>query len=203
MTRIFAEDSRVIPCTVIEAGPCIVTQLRTSETDGYTAVQMAYGDKREKNTTRAVLNHLKKANCGPKRKIAEFRYESIADFEGKEVPTLGQTVIVTDVFSEGECLDASAVSKGKGFSGVVKRHGFSGVGSRTHGQHNRERAAGSVGASSFPSRVFPGMRMAGRHGGKKVTVGNIVVAKIFPEKNLILVKGAVPGVNGSYVILKK
>ena len=196
MTSIYSADGASVPCTVVEAGPCVVTQVKTVETDGYEAVQLAYGDAKEKNTPKAILGHLKKANTTAKRKIAEFK-----DFAG--TVNLGDTITVADVFKEGEFLDVVGTSKGKGFQGVVKRHGFSGVGGQTHGQHNRQRHPGSVGASSFPSRVFPGTRMAGRTGGDRVTVQNLKVVRVIPEQNLILISGSLPGAKNSLVILQK
>jgi large subunit ribosomal protein L3 len=196
MTSVYSADGLSVPCTVVEAGPCVVTQVKTVETDGYEAVQLAFGDKKEKNTPKPMLGHFKKAGSTAKRKLAEFK-------EFTTALNLGDTVNVTDVFKEGDFLDAIGTSKGKGFQGVVKRHGFSGVGGQTHGQHNRARHPGSVGASSFPSRVFPGTRMAGRTGGNRVTVQNLKVVKIIPEQNLILVSGSVPGAINSLVILQK
>lgn len=196
MTSIFDESGKNIACTVIETGPCVVTQVKSSETDGYTAVQLSYDDKKEKNTSQAQQGHFKKAKTTPKRKVVEFR-----DFE-KEV-TLGDTLSVSDILQEGEWIDVSGTSKGKGFQGVVKRHGFGGVGDKTHGQHNRLRAPGSIGACSTPARVFKGMKMAGRMGGEKVMVENLQVVKILAEKNVIVVKGAIPGAKGGYVIITK
>lgn len=195
MTSVYDENGKNIPCTVIEAGPCVVTQVRTVEKDGYSAIQLGYDEAKEKNTTNAMKGHFKKAGTTPKRKLAEFsRFE--------EQKSFGETLTVT-VFQEGEYVDVSGVSKGKGFQGVVKRHGFGGVNDATHGQHNRLRAPGSVGASSWPSRVFKGMRMAGRTGGDNVKVINLQVVKIVPEKNLLVIKGAVPGPNGSYVKVER
>ena len=185
MTSVFDESGKNLPVTVIEAGPCIVTQIRTKETDGYDAVQLAFGEKKEKHTTSAMKGHFEKAGTSPKIMVAEF-----TRFEKKK--SMGETVTV-EVFMEGEFVDVVGISKGKGFQGVVKRHGFGGVGQATHGQHNRLRAPGSIGASSYPSRVFKGMRMAGRMGGDRVKMINLQIVKIIPEKNLILVKGAVPG----------
>lgn len=195
MTSIFDENGKNIPCTVIEAGPCVVTQVRTNEVDGYEALQLGFDDKTEKHATKADLGHFKKAGTSAKKKVVEFQ-----GFEGEF--KLGDSITV-DVFNEGEFVDVQGVSKGKGFQGVVKRHGFGGVGQATHGQHNRLRAPGSVGASSYPSRVFKGMRMAGRMGGDNVKVQNLRVLKVVAEKNLLLVKGAVPGCKNSYVIIQK
>jgi large subunit ribosomal protein L3 len=195
MTSVFGADGKNIPCTVIEAGPCVVTQVKTEETDGYNALQLAYDDKKEKSTTKPLLGHFKKAKTAPKRMLFE-----LGGFNGDY--KLGDTITV-DLFNEDTFLDISGITKGKGFQGVVKRHGFSGVGGRTHGQADQERAPGSVGASSDPSRVFKGMRMAGRDGGNKVKVINLRIIKIIPEKNLLLVKGSVPGFKGSYLIIEK
>ena len=195
MTSIFDENGKNIPCTVIEAGPCVVTQVRTEEVDGYNALQLGFDDKAEKRANKAETGHFKKAGTSTKAKVVEFR-----DFEGEH--KLGDTLGV-DLFVEGEFVDVSATSKGKGFQGVVKRHGFAGVGQATHGQHNRLRAPGSIGASSYPSKVFKGMRMAGRMGGQKVTVQNLRVLKVVPEKNLIVVKGCVPGHKNAYLTIEK
>jgi large subunit ribosomal protein L3 len=195
MTSIFDADGRNIPCTVIEAGPCVVTQVRTSEKDGYEAVQLAFDEKKEKNTSAQLKGHFSKANTTPKRKLVEFK-----TFEDEK--SLGDTVTV-EIFAEGDFVDVVGTSKGKGFQGVVKRHGFSGVGMQTHGQHNRLRAPGSLGASSWPSRVFKGMRMAGRTGGARVKVQNLQILKVYPEQNLIVVSGSVPGAKGSFVIVDK
>lgn len=195
MTSIFSAAGKSVPCTVLQAGPCVVTQVKTLEKDGYAAVQLAYDDKKEKHTSSAMKGHFAKANTSPKRKIVEFR-----DFT--EEKNLGDVVTV-DLFKEGEFVEVVGTSKGKGFQGVVKRHGFAGVGMQTHGQHNRLRAPGSMGASSWPSRVFPGMRMAGRTGGARVKSLNIEIVKVLPEQNLILVKGSVAGAKGSYVIVEK
>ena len=194
MTSIFDENGKNIPCTVIEAGPCVVTQVRTKEVDGYEALQLGFDDKNEKHSTQAAIGHFKKAGTVAKKKVVEFQFEN----EYK----LGE-VLTVDVFAEGEFVDVQGVSKGKGFQGVVKRHGFGGVGQATHGQHNRLRAPGSVGASSYPSRVFKGMRMAGRMGGDNVKVQNLRVLKVVSEKNLLVVKGAIPGHKNSYVIIQK
>ena len=195
MTSIFDENGKNIPCTVIEAGPCVVTQVRTKEVDGYEALQLGFDDKSEKHATKADLGHFKKAGTSAKKKVVEFQ-----GFE--ENYKLGDNITV-EVFSEGEFVDVQGVSKGKGFQGVVKRHGFGGVGQSTHGQHNRLRAPGSVGASSYPSRVFKGMRMAGRMGGDNVKVQNLRVLKVVAEKNLLVVKGAIPGHKNSNVIIQK
>lgn len=195
MTSLFDENGKNIPCTVIEVGPCVVTQVRTNEVDGYEALQLGFDDKTEKHATKAELGHFKKAGTVAKKKVVEF--QGFAN-EYK----LGD-VITADLFQEGDFVDVAGVSKGKGFQGVVKRHGFGGVGQATHGQHNRLRAPGSVGASSYPSRVFKGMRMAGRTGGERVTVQNLRVLKVVAEKNLLVVKGAVPGHKNSYVIVQK
>jgi large subunit ribosomal protein L3 len=195
MTSIFDENGKNIPCTVIEAGPCVVTQVRTKEVDGYNALQLGFDDKAEKRANKAESGHFKKAGTATKSKVVEFR-----DFEGEH--KLGDTLGV-DLFIEGEFVDVAATSKGKGFQGVVKRHGFAGVGQATHGQHNRLRAPGSIGASSYPSKVFKGMRMAGRMGGQRVTVQNLRVLKVVPEKNLIVVKGCVPGHKNAYLTIEK
>ena len=197
MTSVFDADGKNIPCTVIEAGPCVVTQIRTVEKDGYAAVQLAYDDKTEKHTSKPEMGHFKKAGTTPKRKLVEFKSFDLSTLN------LGDTITVSDLEQAGaEWLDVTGISKGKGFQGVVKRHGFAGVGGQTHGQHNRLRHPGSMGASSWPSRVFPGMRMAGRMGGDRVKVQNLKVIKFIPENNLILVKGSIPGAKGSYVILE-
>ena len=197
MTSVFDADGKNIPCTVIEAGPCVVTQIRTVEKDGYAAVQLAYDEKSEKHTSKPEMGHFKKAGTTPKRKLVEFK-----NFDFSAI-NLGDTITVSDLEQAGaEWLDVTGISKGKGFQGVVKRHGFAGVGGQTHGQHNRLRHPGSMGASSWPSRVFPGMRMAGRMGGDRVKVQNLKVIKFIPENNLILVKGSIPGAKGSYVILE-
>ena len=195
MTSIFDENGKNIPCTVIEAGPCIVTQVRTEEVDGYNALQLGFDDATEKNATKAAVGHAKKAGTSVKRKVVEFKG---FDKEYK----LGDAITV-EQFIEGEFVDISGVSKGKGFQGVVKRHGFGGVGQATHGQHNRLRAPGSIGAASYPARVFKGMKMAGRMGGDTVKVENLRVFKVVPEKNLLVVKGCVPGHKNSYVIIEK
>ncbi len=195
MTSLFDESGKNIPCTVIHAGPCSVLQVRTIENDGYSAVQLGFDDKSEKNVGKALAGHFKKAGSTPKAKLVEFR-------NGFENVSLGDEVKV-NLFAEGEFVDVTGTSKGKGFQGVVKRHGFGGVMQATHGQHNRLRAPGSIGAGSDPSRVFKGMRMAGRMGGKQVTVQNLQVLKVDEEQNLLVVKGAVPGAKNSYVIIRK
>ncbi|MCW0482861.1 50S ribosomal protein L3 [Gaoshiqia sediminis] len=193
MTSVFSVEGKNIPCTVIEAGPCVITQVKTVETDGYEAVQLGFGDKKEKNTTKAEFGHFQKAGSAPKRHVVEFR-----DFEGEH--KLGDTITV-DVIDEAGWVDITGVTKGKGFQGVVKRYNFRGVGDATHGQHNRLRAPGSLGASSYPSRVFKGMRMAGRTGGAQKTIQDLKVLKVIPESNLLIVKGSVPGAKGSTVII--
>ena len=195
MTSIFDEDGKNIPCTVIKAGPCVVSQVRTKEVDGYEAIQLAYEDKKDKHTTNAMKGHFAKAKTSPKRYMAEF-----SRFEEKK--QYGD-ILTVDVFIEGEFIDVVGTSKGKGFQGVVKRYNFKGVNDATHGQHNRLRAPGSIGASSYPSRVFKGMRMAGRMGGNRVKLINLQIVKIIPEKNVIVVKGAVPGPNNSLVKLER
>ena len=196
MTSVFGADGRNIPCTVIEAGPCVVTQIRTVEKDGYAAVQLAYDEISEKHASKALKGHFEKAGTTPKRKLVEFK----ADF-AQELK-LGDTLSVADIFTDVKFVDVVGTSKGKGFQGVVKRHGFAGVGGQTHGQHNRLRHPGSLGACSWPSRVFKGMRMAGHMGNQRVTVINLEVIKVMPENNLIVVKGSVPGATGSYVIVE-
>ena len=197
MISVFGADGKNIPCTVVEAGPCVVTQVRTVETDGYAAVQLAYDEKKEKQTSKALKGHFEKAGTTPKKKVIEFE----ADFAGDL--KLGDVLTVADVFTEDvKFVDVVGTSKGKGFQGVVKRHGFAGVGGQTHGQHNRLRHPGSMGASSWPSRVFPGMRMAGHMGNERVKVFNLEVLKVIPENNLLVIKGSVPGAKGSYLILE-
>ncbi len=197
MISVFGADGKNVPCTVVEAGPCVVTQVRTVETDGYSAIQLAYDEKKEKQTSKALKGHFEKAGTTPKKKVIEFE----ADFAGDL--KLGDVLTVADVFTEDvKFVDVVGTSKGKGFQGVVKRHGFAGVGGQTHGQHNRLRHPGSMGASSWPSRVFPGMRMAGHMGNERVKVFNLEVLKVIPENNLIVVKGSVPGAKGSYLILE-
>ena len=195
MTSIYDENGKNIPCTVLEVGPCVVTQVRTLKVDGYEALQLGFDDKKEKQTTKALKGHFKKAGTVAKRRVVEFKG---FDKEYK----LGD-VITVNHFEEGEFVDVTGTSKGKGFQGVVKRHGFAGVGQATHGQHNRLRAPGSIGAASYPARVFKGMRMAGRMGGDTVKVQNLRVLKVVADKNLLIVKGAVPGHKNSYVIIQK
>ncbi|MDC0177084.1 50S ribosomal protein L3 [Polaribacter sp.] len=195
MTSLFDENGKNIPCTVIEAGPCIVTQVRTEEVDGYSALQLGFDDKKAKSSNQALDGHFKKAGTTAKKKVIEFQ-----GFE--EAYKLGDSISV-DHFEEGEFVDVSGVSKGKGFQGVVKRHGFAGVGQATHGQHNRLRAPGSIGAASYPARVFKGMRMGGRMGGDKVKVQNLKVLKVVVEKNLLVVKGAIPGHKNAFVTIQK
>ena len=195
MTSLYDDNGKNIPCTVIEAGPCVVTQVRTKETDGYEALQLGFDDKADKRANKAEQGHYRKANTAPKRKLVEFQNFS-------EEHKLGDTITV-EHFVEGEFVDVSGTSKGKGFQGVVKRHGFAGVGQATHGQHNRLRAPGSIGAASYPARVFKGMRMAGQTGNSKVKVQNLRVVKIVPEKNLLVVKGCVPGHKNAYVTIQK
>lgn len=195
MTSVFSVEGKSIPCTVIECGPCVVTQVKTTETDGYEALQLGFEEKKEKHTTKPLSGHFKKAGTTPKRKLVEF-----SGFETEH--KLGDVIDVT-LFEGTAFVDVIGTSKGKGFQGVVKRHGFSGVGEATHGQDDRQRAPGSIGACSTPSRVFKGMRMAGRTGGDRVTVANLQVLKVIPENNLLLVKGSVPGTKGSFVIIEK
>ena len=196
MTSLFTPDGKNIPCTLIEAGPCVVTQVKTVETDGYNAVQLGYGEKKAKRTTKALAGHFAKASTTPKKRLVEFRTDDVASF------TLGSTVETT-LFEEGEFVDVVGTSKGKGFQGVVKRYNFQGVGGQTHGQHNRLRHPGSIGACSWPSRVFKGMRMGGRMGTDRVKIQNLKVMRIVADKNLILVSGSVPGAKNGYVVLEK
>jgi large subunit ribosomal protein L3 len=195
MTSVFSADGKYVPCTVIQAGPCVVTQVKTKETDGYDAVQLAFAEKKEKRTTAAMKGHFKKAGSTPKRKVVEFRHFPEAPEFGSEVKA--------DLFAEGDYVDVVGTSKGKGFQGVVKRHKFSGVGWATHGQHDRQRAPGSLGASSFPSRVLKGMRMGGHMGVNRRKLQNLQVVKVLADQNLILLKGSVPGHNGSFVTIEK
>jgi large subunit ribosomal protein L3 len=194
MTSVFSAEGKNLPCTIIEAGPCVVTQIKTQEKDGYESVQLGFEEKKEKNTPKAMLGHFAKAKTSPKRKIVEFK-------DTKDL-NLGDSITV-DQFQEGEFVDVVGTSKGKGFQGVVKRHGFGGVGQATHGQHNRMRAPGSIGAASYPARVFKGMKMGGRTGGDTIKSINLQVLKVIPEKNLLIVKGSVPGSKGSYLIVEK
>jgi large subunit ribosomal protein L3 len=194
MTSIYDANGKYIACTIIQAGPCVVTQVKTPEKDGYSALQLAFDERKEKNTPRPLLKHFEKAGTTPKRKLAEFQFD--------EPKQLGDIIDVS-IFSEGDYVYVVGTTKGKGFQGVVKRHGFGGVGERTHGQHDRERAPGSVGASSDPSRVLKGLRMAGRMGNERRTIQNLQVIKVMPEKNIIVIKGSVPGYKNSYVLIKK
>jgi large subunit ribosomal protein L3 len=196
MTNIFDEEGRSIACTVIEAGPCVVTQVKNKSTDGYEAVQLGFGEKKEKHTTKPLMGHFKKANTTPKRKIVEFKNFA------KDVK-LGDVVTASDVFNEGDLVAVVGTSKGRGFQGVVKRHNFNGVGGQTHGQHNRQRHPGSVGACSFPARTFPLTRMAGRMGNQRTTIKNLKVLKVYPEQNVVVVSGSVPGAKNSFVLIKK
>ena len=200
MTTTYDEKGRNTPCTVLQAGPCVITHIKTATKDQYEAVQLAYDEKKNKNTTQPLLKHFEKANTTPKKKLVEFKNFT------QDYPTdlkLGDTIQASDVFQEGDSIDVVANTKGKGFQGVVKRHKFSGVGERTHGQHNRERAPGAIGACSTPSRVFKGMKMAGQMGNKRKTVQNLKIIKIIPEENLVIVKGSVPGPNKNYLVLNK
>jgi large subunit ribosomal protein L3 len=194
MTSIYSAEGKSLPCTVIEAGPCVVTQLKTQDRDGYEAVQLGFGDRKEKNTPNALKGHFKKASTSPKSKLVEFK--------GFTDVNIGD-VINASLFSEGEFVDVIGTTKGKGFQGVVRRHGFAGVGQATHGQHNRLRAPGSIGACSYPARVFKGMRMAGQMGNKRRLAPNLEILKVMLEKNIIIVKGSIPGANGSTVTIKK
>ncbi|MDB5228981.1 MAG: hypothetical protein JWN78_3174 [Bacteroidota bacterium] len=194
MTSIFGEGGTMLPCTVIQVGPCVVTQKKSKDKDGYDAVQLAFGDKKEKNTTKPMMKHFEKSGASPKSKLAEFR--------GMDELNVGD-VVTSDILKEGETVFVTGISKGKGFQGVVRRHGFAGVGGQTHGQHNRLRAPGSLGACSTPARVMKGMKMGGRMGTDKVKELNIKILKIVPEENVIIVKGSIPGFNGSYVIIEK
>lgn len=194
MTSVYSAEGKNLPCTLIEASPCVITQIKTEEKDGYNAVQLGYGERKDKHTTNALKGHFKKAGVSPKRKLVEF-----SGFEDKN---LGDSITV-EIFEEGEFVDVVGTSKGKGFQGVVKRHGFHGVGDATHGQHNRMRAPGSIGAASYPARVFKGMKMGGRTGSDRVKQGNLQVLKVLADKNILVVKGSVPGAKGSYVIVEK
>ena len=196
MTSVFSADGKNVPCTVIEVGPCVVTQIKTTETDGYEALQLGFEQKKEKHTTKPMAGHFQKAGVAPQRHLAEFK-----GFEGEH--KLGDTITVDALFTETDFVDIQGTSKGKGFQGVVKRHGFGGVGQSTHGQHNRQRKPGSIGACSYPAKVFKGMRMAGQMGNSNVTVQNLQVLKVIPEHNLLLIKGSIPGSKGSIVIVEK
>ena len=196
MSSLFDEKGKNIPCTVLELGPCVITQIKTKEIDGYEAFQLGFEDKPIRKVNKSMSGHFNKAKVDPKKKLIEFKMNFEKDFK------LGDTITV-EHFKEGEYVDVSAVSKGKGFQGVVKRHGFKGVGQSTHGQHNRLRAPGSIGAASYPARVFKGMRMAGQTGAEKVKIQNLIVLKVMPEKNVLVVKGSVPGHKNSYVIVQK
>ena len=196
MTSVFSADGKNMPCTVIEVGPCVVTQIKTVDVDGYEALQLGFQEKKEKHTTAPMAGHFKKAGVAPQRHLAEFK-----GFDGEY--KLGDTITVDSIFNESDFVDIQGTSKGKGYQGVVKRHGFGGVGQSTHGQHNRLRAPGSVGACSYPAKVFKGMRMAGQMGNERVTVQNLQVIKVLPEHNLLLIKGSIPGSKGSIVIVEK
>lgn len=195
MTSVYGDNGKMIACTVVEAGPCVVTQVKTKDKEGYDAIQLAFGDKKEKHTIKSEKGHFAKAKTAPKRKLAEFK-----NFASEK--NVGDVLTVSE-FEEGDFVDVIGTSKGKGFQGVVKRHGFAGVGGQTHGQHNRQRHPGSLGASSWPSRVLPGMRMAGRTGGATVKATNLKVLKIVPEQNLLVISGNIPGHKGSFVIIEK
>lgn len=214
MTSIFDDAGNNLACTVIEAGPCVITQVKSEdEKDGYNSLQLGFGEMKAKSSTKAMIGHFDAAKTAPKRKVVEFRdfdldaLNGMTDEEGKTAEpaskSIGDVIEAWEVFSEGDKVSVVGTSKGKGFQGVVKRHNFRGVNDATHGQHNRQRAPGSIGAASYPAKVFKGMRMAGRMGGKRVTTQNLVVVKIFPEKNIILIKGAVPGHKGAFVIIEK
>ena len=194
MTSIYSAEGKALPCTIIEAGPCVVTQVKTTEKDGYESVQLGYGVRKEKNTPKALLGHFKKANTTPKMKLVEF--------SGFDSVSLGDEINAS-LFEEGEFVDVNGTSKGKGFQGVVRRHNFGGVGQATHGQHNRLRAPGSIGACSYPARVFKGMRMAGQMGNKRVNQSNLQILKVIADRNIIIVKGSIPGAKGSTVTIKK
>ncbi len=196
MTSIFDEEGKNIACTVIEAGPCVVTQVKTADNDGYDAIQVGFGEKKEKSTTQPLQGHFKKADTTPKKKVVEYR-------DCELDVNLGDVLTIESVFEEGDGVNVIGTSKGKGFQGVVKRHKFRGVNDATHGQHNRQRAPGSIGAASYPAKVIKGMKMAGRMGGKRVKVRNLYIVKMLPEKNLLLINGAIPGHKGSFVIIEK
>jgi len=194
MTSIYSAEGKNLPCTLIQAGPCVITQIKSEERDGYNSIQLGFGEKKEKNTPKAMQGHFAKSKTTPKRKLVEFK--------GFNDVNLGDTITV-DIFQEGEYVDVAGTSKGKGFQGVVKRHNFAGVGQATHGQHNRLRAPGSIGAASYPARVFKGMKMAGRMGGERIKVLNLQIMKVLSEKNILVVAGSVPGAKGSYLIIEK
>jgi large subunit ribosomal protein L3 len=196
MTSVYNADGQALACTVIETGPCVVTQVRTKDKDGYEAVQLGFSDKKEKHTNKPQIGHFKKAGTAPKRKLVEFK-------TFKQSFNLGDTILAADVFTEGDVINVVGTAKGRGFQGVVKRHGFAGVGGQTHGQHNRGRHPGSIGACSFPSRVFKGLRMAGRMGNNRVKIQNLKVLRVMPEQNLVVIAGSVPGAKNSYVIIEK
>ena len=195
MTSVFSADGKNVPCTVIEVGPCVVTQIKTVESDGYEAIQLGFEQKKDKHTTKPMAGHFSKAGVAPQRYLAEFK--GFGEYK------LGDTITVDGMFAESDFVDIQGTSKGKGFQGVVKRHGFGGVGQSTHGQHNRQRKPGSIGACSYPAKVFKGMRMAGQMGNEKVTVQNLQVLKVIPEHNLLMIKGSIPGSKGSIVIIEK
>ncbi len=199
MTSIFDDAGNNMACTVVEAGPCVVTQVKTKENDGYKAIQLGFGEAKVKNTSKALIGHFDKAGTAPKRKVVEFR--NFSDDFNIEIKV--GDVVLAEIFEEGDIVNVVGTSKGKGFQGVVKRHGFRGVNDATHGQHNRQRSPGSIGAASYPAKVFKGMRMGGRTGGKRIKTQNLQILKVIPEKNIILIKGAVPGHKGSFVILEK
>lgn len=209
MTSIFFDDGRNVACTVVETGPCVITQIKTEDSDGYNSFQLGFGAAKAKNTSKAMLGHLGKANTDALRKIVEFRdFDVDALISGEEndqglAKSVGDTLSASEVFEEGDAIHVVGKSKGKGFQGVVKRHGFRGVNDATHGQHNRQRAPGSIGAASDPAKVFKGTRMAGRTGGDRTKIKNLEIVKILPEKNLVLIKGAIPGSKGSFVVLEK
>ena len=194
MTSVFSADGKNVPCTVIEVGPCVVTQIKTVESDGYEAIQLGFEQKKDKHTTKPMAGHFSKSGVAPQRYLAEFK--GFGEYK------LGDTITVDGLFAESDFVDIQGTSKGKGFQGVVKRHGFGGVGQSTHGQHNRQRKPGSIGACSYPAKVFKGMRMAGQMGNEKVTVQNLQVLKVIPEHNLLMIKGSIPGSKGSIVIIE-
>ena len=207
MTSIFT-DGKQVACTIVEMGPCVITQVKTTETDGYNALQLAFDDAKEKNTSKQLMGHFKKANTSAKKKVVEFRdfdLDALVVPEGVDAVAkgIGDSLSVDDVFAKGDYVDVTGTSKGKGFQGVVKRYNFKGVNDATHGQHNRQRAPGSIGAASYPAKVFKGMRMAGRTGGTRIRITNLEVLEVLSEKNLLLVKGAIPGHKGAYVVVEK